>query len=108
MLHSQHGRAVDAAHIAARLNISDVAAAVALDALAMSELVEVMPGVTGPTYRLAPLVPELTRLFDELMSAYWNGRVELLAEIAGSSIKRVRFHAHQLLQEALRMERTNS
>ncbi|MFT3926352.1 MAG: hypothetical protein QM778_27650 [Myxococcales bacterium] len=94
-----------AVQVAATLDISEVAAMVALEQLVASGLAEVVTGLTGPSYRLACCQPEEERVLEELMFVYWNARVDLLAEMAGNSLKRVRFHAHQLLRGALRLQR---
>ncbi len=91
---------LSSAQVAAALGVSPVAAAVALDGLVAHRLL-VTHG-DGDHYRLAKLEPRSLHLLEELARAYWNARVELLAEVAHHSVKRVREQAHRLFREALR------
>jgi DNA-binding MarR family transcriptional regulator len=88
--------------VARMLGISQVATTVALDSLVVSELATSEPACEPRRYRLAALPPPSSRLLEELAHAYWNARVELLAEVAHHSVKRVREQAHRLFREALR------
>ena len=89
------------ARVATALGVSPVAATVALDGLVAHGLL-VPLDERRERYRLAELDPRSSHLLEELARAYWNARVELLAEVAHHSVKRVRDQARRLFREALR------
>jgi hypothetical protein len=90
---------------AERLNLSDEIAAVALDELWASRVLEVSPQDSKPTYRYGPANAELAARIDALARLFQDQRAEILRLLCANAVERVRTRAIRTFGDSIAMNK---